>query len=187
MTYFSVDIETSSTVVNPRGLLTVGVQVVNEDLSEGAEFYTRIAYADGVIWDMGTFEWWAGQDPKVRRELSLEGVNPEKAAFDLEWFVLNNTARSTKAIFVANPVAFDKPWIDQLFYHNNVPNPFDYRSLCLRSMHFGLRKVEWGGDRETWGEFNVPSELLHHALYDAKAQAQELILMLKARNAEISD
>lgn len=182
MTYFSVDVETTATTVIPRGLLSIGVKVVNEDLSEGSEFYKVIRYPDGLVWDNSTLQWWITQDLTIFNEALNGGIDEDEVAFALRTFVQTNTASDQKAIFVANPVAFDKPWIDQLFLRTNIDNPFDYRSLCLRSMHFGLRQVIWGGDRETWGEFNIPSELPHHALYDAKAQAKELIAMLKARD-----
>lgn len=198
MTYFSVDVETTATVVRPRGLLSIGVKVVHEDLSEGPEFYSPVWYPEGLDWDEDTLRWWMTVEPEtyeasrpnVDQDYKLWDFQSEIVAYHLMEFVQTNTAQDTKSIFVANPIAFDKPWIDHLFasHADQVKNPFDYRSLCLRSMHFGLEpNLSWGGDRETWGDFNVPSEVPHHALYDAKAQAQELILMLKARDNVASD
>jgi ribonuclease T len=84
--------------------------------------------------------------------------------------------------FVANPVAFDWPWINELFLKYRGTNPFGYRALCIRSMHYGMfPSAIWGGDREAWGDFHVPSQAPHHALHDAVAQAKELIGLLEYR------
>lgn len=186
MTYFSVDVETTATVVRPRGLLSVGVKVVNHDLSEGPEFYSTIWYPEGLSWDEATLKWWMQQDVSIyeaaRPEFPQEHYSPEGVAFNLQMFVLENTAADTLPIFVANPASFDKPWIDHLYDSTHLANPFSHRALCLRSMHFGLvSEIEWGASRETWERFSFPSEMPHHALYDAKAQAKELITLMVAR------
>ena len=65
-----------------------------------------------------------------------------------------------------------------LFDETGVPDPFHYRSLCLRSMKFGMRpRSEWGNDRED----HKPA-IPHHALWDARAQALDLVQMLAERD-----
>lgn len=89
--------------------------------------------------------------------------------------------------FVANPVSFDKPFIERMFNRYNVTaqfgrsrleDPFHYRSLCLRSMSFGQTRMQpWGSDRT-----NHEPEFRHHALSDAKAQAKDLVRLLRQRD-----
>ena len=83
-----------------------------------------------------------------------------------------------KRIFVANPASFDKMWCDYLFaVTKHDPAPYHYRSLCLRSMKFGLApETTYGSDRTTH-----KSTVEHHAYYDALAQAKDLIDMLKTK------
>lgn len=35
----------------------------------------------------------------------------------------------SQRFFTANPVSFDKPWLDDLFARYRMPSPFHYRSL----------------------------------------------------------
>lgn len=178
--FFSVDVETSGLVPGRDGeLLTIGVEAVSARGNSLGEFYVRINPPDDLRGS--SMEWWAEQSPEVRDEAyennSLVRHNQWMAASMLAEFVTER-AEGDDAVFVANPVAFDKAWIDYLFALTCVDNPFHYRSLCLRSMKFGLRPgSEWGSDRE-----NHTPKIPHHALWDAKAQADDLRSMLTERD-----
>jgi hypothetical protein len=191
-TFFSVDVETSDSRLGMGYLLTIGVQPVT--LIDGfwrqthATFYVRLDDAEKLeessVWDDSeTRRWWDQQAEEVRAEAFADSTlvrHPaDIAARMLSEFVVGLAPEYGDRVFVANPVAFDKPWIDLLFSEQCIENPFHYRSLCLRSMKYGLRPgSEWGSDRETHDP-KIP----HHAYWDAEAQARDLIAMLHERDA----
>lgn len=198
-TFFSVDVEASSLTPGTGRLLTVGVQPVtwfadDGDTEWGVPFYVRInrsQYLDASsYWDVGnpTFDWWIEQSVEARAEAyedrGLVRHDALTAARMLTEFVVKTEPEPEQRVFVANPVAFDKMWITALYdEHAHLEggqplDPFHYRSLCLRSMKFGLRpNSPWGSDRES----HEPV-LPHHALSDAQAQARDLIDMLTERD-----
>lgn len=198
--FFSIDVESSDTDRYLGNLLSVGGQLVVHDKDgaylTGDGFYTRIdqtphlrmnGWFDGSC-PTDTYKWWVEQNAVAQdeawRDLTLHRVPALDAAIDLANWVteLQETFKAKDAFFVANPVAFDKGWIDDLFSQVNmdadVLHPFHYRSLCLRSMRFGLRKgSSWGSERDTH-----VSKVPHHPLEDAIAQALDLVDMLKERD-----
>lgn len=195
VTFFSVDVETSALSLARGRLLTIGIVPVRFVRSGGSfvyemldgRFYVRIDRADELARDLwrtdpdSAYSFWSRQDAAVRGEayedLSLERVTPERAAFDLQHWTCSIEPHQEQRVFVANPVAFDKMWVDSLFDEVGIDGPFHWRSLCLRSMKFGLTpNSSWGDDREGH-EPKIP----HHALSDAEAQAYDLIDMLTRR------
>lgn len=193
-TFFSVDVETSATDPWNGWLLTVGIQPVRHTPGLGAEmlpdrFYVRIDRHDELVvsgWDepgkSDTYEWWTKQNDEAQdeafRDHSLVRHTPETAALMLAEFVCGVEPEQRERIFVANPVSFDKAWVDELFASTGLPNPFHYQSLCLRSMKFGLRRGSpWGSSRD-----NHDPKVPHHAFHDAHAQALDLLAMLAERD-----
>lgn len=195
-TFFSVDVETSATDPWNGWLLTIGVQPVRFVPRVSAEvlsdrFYVRIdrldelSYSDWYIpkGDATSYEWWTRQGDEAQdeafRDHNLVRHAPETAALMLAEFVAAVEPEQRQRVFVANPVSFDKPWVDELFSTTGIPNPFHYQSLCLRSMKFGIRKWSpWGEDRD-----NHDPKVPHHAFHDAHAQALDLLDMLGERDA----
>lgn len=188
-TFFSVDVESSGLTPGTGELLTIGIHVVDfkglHPLLLHDSFYVRIDKAHALRdWMAGnpTFDWWAEQSEEARGEAfaddSLVRHSQLTAARMLVEFVTTLEPLAEQRVFVANPVAFDKMWLTTLFDSTRVADPFHYRSLCLRSMKFGLRRdSRWGSDRET----HEPA-LPHHALSDAHAQALDLVVMLNERD-----
>ncbi len=198
-TFFSVDVETSGLTPKTGALLTVGVQPLSwfagcGGPEWGVPFYVRINRSQYLesssYWDAGneTYDWWHEQSTEARAEAwedrGLVRHDPIMAARMLSEFVVKTEPEPEARVFVANPVAFDKMWITALYdEHAHLEgcrplDPFHYRSLCLRSMKFGLRpNSPWGSDRGS-REPGLP----HHALSDAQAQARDLIDMLTERD-----
>lgn len=195
--FFSIDVETSDTDRQRGLLLSVGIQPIKwtpgMDASlvhlawyeriDRTEELTRRGWFDGTC-KTDTYQWWVQQNDKAQdeawRDLRLQRFGPSLAAERIINYVdyILSSFGEREAFFVANPVAFDKGWIDDLFSYTHQTNPFHYRSLCLRSMRFGLRKgSNWGSVRD-----DHPSDIPHHALRDAQAQALDLIDMLKERD-----
>lgn len=186
-TFFSFDVETTATVVEAGELLTVGCVPVVHDVEAGwvkfpQHFYMRLDVAVRVTFErFSSLGWWREQSDEVRGEayenrdlLRFDRATTAKAL--AEWMAFVEPVWERR-IFTANPVSFDKPWIDKLYYWADRDLPYHHRSLCLRSMKFGIDPtVGYGSDRTTH-----QSLLPHHALADADAQAQDLIDMLNGR------
>lgn len=194
-TFFSVDVETSDTDLADGELFTIGVQPVRWSFGRAPElvndrFYVRLEHTllgwptmDESEAKTATHRWWLEQSDAARGEAyentALVRHPADVAARMLHEYCVGHEEFPEERIFVANPVAFDKPWIDRLLSGAGIEGTFHYRSLCLRSMKFGLRPgSSWGGDREARAPF-IP----HHAYWDARAQAEDLIDMLRERDA----
>lgn len=186
-TYFSVDVETTSTNAFDGELLTVGLVAIDaQSLKIVGELYVPLKYT-GNHTDPETAEWW--QDRTFVSQAAYDaawGYENDRFATGhgaslIKDFVLTYAEAWPDRIFAANPASFDYPWIQKLYAEAEMPNPFHYRSICMRSLYFGVTDVpEWGESRESTGEFHKP-RMPHHALEDARAQALDLILMLQKR------
>jgi hypothetical protein len=196
-TFFSVDVETTSTNPFDGHLLTVGVQPVHFDSATlktallPEKFYARIdcnrdleieGWFDGTS-TSDTYRWWMEQNTEARADswentALIRHSAPVVAGMLQEW-VCEVEPSDRDRIFVANPVSFDKAWVDRLFSDTGFVNPFHYQSLCLRSMKFGLRVCsQWVSTRD-----NHSPKIPHHAFHDAYAQALDLVAMLAERDA----
>ena len=193
LTFLSVDVETSSKVAGTGHLLSVGiVPVVHQDgkwvqlIEQGAALYVRIEHPLGTDFrhhpNVDSVAWWSEQDPKSVKEAfdqSLLRFPPHTAAKMIHEHVRSLEDDPLRVIFAANPVSFDKPWVDALIVKAGLELPWHYRSMCLRSMKFGMDiSAGFGADRTTH-----PSAWPHHALYDAIAQAHDLCDMLNSGGA----
>lgn len=187
-TFFNVDVECTATVPSMGYLLTVGiVPVVHDGLGwvlHRDRLYVRLDHGIDALTiprpaHYTSMPWWIEQSDEAQdeayRDDTLVRVPPSLAARMIVEFVGQVQPEWSQRFFTANPVSFDKPWLDDLFASNGMPSPFHYRSLCLRSMKFGMDPSRgFGSSRET----HDPA-IPHHALHDAEAQARDLIDMLE--------
>lgn len=200
LTFFSVDVETTTTSPHTGHLLTVGIQPVQifdenyaNPIISAESLYLRIDrtayYADWYA-DLhdpnSTLSWWLRQNSTAQaegfRDLDLERISGTEAASLITRYVELVEPSYWHRVFTANPVSFDYPWIDALYVEAgavdpSIRNPFPHRTLCLRSMRFGLNPTQtWKPERD----YHDP-EIPHHALYDAQAQARDLVMILRER------
>lgn len=184
-TFFNVDVETSGRLVGYGKLLTVGiVPVIYKDGWVAGETYYYVRIEQGTDFPDGPYssmEFWKDQNALVRGEAyadrSLTRLAPDEAAKSIVKYLESFEPDPMRRFFVANPVSFDKPWVDTLMADAGLPPQFHYRSLCLRSMDFGRNpKTSFGESRS-----GAKSAVLHHALYDAEAQSLDLLMMLNKR------
>lgn len=188
-TIFSVDVETTSTSTATGNLISIGAVAIESDghgsLRDIGEFYVRINNPDIInfedaefpAWDNDTLAWWQTQEqqsPEAYAEVfdhSLVRHHPETAAKMLVEFVEAKGGTDASAcVFAANPASFDWPWIDRLLATWRIPSPFSHRTLCLRSAVYGS-DINLGVAQRI--RTNRPIRP-HHALDDAKAQADDL-------------
>jgi len=195
-TFFSCDVETTSTSPLTGDLLTLGIQPIHFYADQLAiehpkNLYIRIEQQETLDQDpnwgdadnpASSYGWWIKQNEQAQdeawRDRTLVRHDLITAAKMVSEFVKEIEQDPKQRIFVANPVSFDKPWFEQMFWMADVEDPFHYQSLCLRSMKFGLRKESpWVMTRD-----NHEPKIPHHALWDAVAQAYDLISMLGERD-----
>ena len=195
-TFFSCDVETTSTSPLTGDLLTLGIQPIRFYADQLAieypkNLYIRIEQQETLDQDpnwgdadnpASSYGWWIKQNEQAQdeawRDRTLVRHDLITAAKMVSEFVKEIEQDPEQRIFVANPVSFDKPWFEQMFWMADVEDPFHYQSLCLRSMKFGLRKESpWVMTRD-----NHEPKIPHHALWDAVAQAHDLISMLGERD-----
>jgi hypothetical protein len=198
--FFVIDFETSA--LNPwDGFpLTVGIVPVNhfgDIIAESAHLYVEFPIRQEPDWHMPanlteTEQFW----------LSLKNseIESDNIAFESAWYRDNGDIiwgdcmsqieeffayiepDPKKRFLCANPIAFDKMWMDYQFSDWSRENPYHYRSLCLRSMRYGLQygeNPEFGSSREDH-EPVIP----HHALHDARAEAQDLKQLMNWSRAD---
>jgi hypothetical protein len=183
-TFFNVDVECTATTPTKGCLLTVGIVPVTHNGERWAlhrdRLYVRLDQGDMFPEPehYTSMPWWREQSDTAQdeayRDRTLLRHAPDIAAKMIAEFISQVQPEWSQRIFTANPVSFDKPWLDDLFANNGIPSPFHYRSLCLRSMRFGMDPSKgFGADRETHDPV-----IAHHALFDAEAQALDLLDML---------
>lgn len=192
LTYFSVDVETTST--NPfdvGDLLSVGVQAVAEDGSFLDAWYTRTTRNDGMPHRWGdSKDWWATQEeenPLAWTELfspNRESMPEARAAAALVDFVGEQTNGGDRrdAVFVAHPASFDYAWVQRMLTGSGIPGAaevFSYRTLDLRSAGWALDPSESMRNSVRGHKSEIP----HHALHDAVAQAKDLRDIIAARQS----
>lgn len=184
-TYFSVDVETTGPTPGTSALLSIGAEAFTREpdgWQHKGDFYVRIRHAQ-LRWNQLTLEWWEQQNTIARDEAyadeTLDRVSPFNAADALNEWV--GDVGSDENVFIANPTGFDWQFVNDIMWDYVGANPFGYAPLCIRSMVYGLGDRPWGEDRSDWGQFHVPAEIPHHALYDARAQAESFRRVHDAR------
>lgn len=193
--YIVVDVETTGLNPAQDRVLTLGAVAVTYDHKivriDDQFFYQRIDQSSWIeetnwyatILDcVSTLSWWVQQPFEVQQEAWRDENDAETQSSVVtqfaNWIATKRRESGAKPVFVANPVSFDKPFVDQLFWSHERRNPFDYRSLCLRSMRFGgMQHEKWGTQVRT-NKSLVP----HHAFFDAYAAAQDLVDILNDRD-----
>jgi 3' exoribonuclease, RNase T-like len=181
-TFFSVDVETSGTDPFKFDLLTIGARLIREDGLLGDGYYTLIDHGRDVVWDDDTKAWWLEQNAAAKREIfstDLPSDDPRTVAASLAgWVRMHGGSGFHDNTFVANPSSFDHAWIRKLFSYSTTPDPFSYRTLCLRSAGWGAGSSPWSETQRSHVPF-IP----HHSLHDAQAQALDFLDLLKGRNS----
>lgn len=194
-TFFVTDVETSGVDPMEDVIFTLGCVAVTYDgqcaTIEGNYFYEAIdqeewinttRWLHTIMEPQSTLSWWLRQPIDVQkaawREPKTRLCYKEVGSLFCD-FVAGMTAHlTTRPIFAASPASFDLPFVDRLLRDSGEKNPFDYRTLCIRSMAYGQQRGE------SWGinGWQNRSQASHHALYDAYGAAQDLVDLLTGRD-----
>lgn len=200
--FFVVDFETSALDPwhgEPLSLGIVPVTQYGEILAE--QFYTNRWNIEALIpeWQFPanlteTESWWNQKrlsedlnDAAAFREAWVR-VGPtrsdEQILDDISDYLYAVEPDKNQRFMVANPIAFDKMWMEYIHAMFGREMPFHYRCLCLRSMRYGLEygdNPEFGNSRD---EHELDGYIPHHALWDARMEALDLVHLMKKSNEQ---
>lgn len=174
MNRIMVDLETLG--VKPGSVIvSIGAVRFNENGLED-EFYTRIdvesCVALGLKMDPSTVMWWLQQGDEARGEICKKGIDIYDALLKFDaWAKKRDLADDAEVDeFWGDGAAFDNVLLRGAFDAAGLKAPWEYwADRCYRTMrnrYPELAKTERKGTH-------------HHALDDAKTQAERLILMMK--------
>jgi hypothetical protein len=207
--FFVIDFETSALTPWEGIPLTLGIVPVTQDgdiLTDSTGYFEFPILADYVPdWNYpGNFD--PGSTNAFWHNLFMEespafdaawGIDNDRTILSVGWYNerlqetvsnINYYLSSVEEVkmerfLCANPISFDKMWMDSLFAKFQLPAPYHYRSLCLRSMRYGL---QYKFDR-TYGSArsNHQPTVEHHALDDALAEAKDLVELMEIADGKI--
>ena len=183
MTYISVDVETSGLIPGFNSLLSVGAV----EIETGSTFHFVAASVDShefdVNWDKDTSAWWRSpkQENARKRLNDLLGSTKRNTAYESNLVICADTfiewlSHYENPFFVAWPASFDYPYIQHLFLRTGVDNPFNYRTIDIKSYLCGKLNIpfEMGHDEiaKEYPWLYEDPEFPHDALSDALQQAR---------------
>lgn len=183
--FVSVDVETSGPVPGLFSLLSIGACVVSEDVTAvgndpAAEFYCTLKPLTDASSDPAALAV-AGFSPS---ELAESGTTPQTAMLSFEKWLLS-VATSAKPIFVGLNAPFDWSFINYYFHRFLGRNPFGFTALDIKALYMGSTGCRWEDARSSRMLMELgltQKEPSHHALEDAKAQA-ELFLAIRRKTS----
>lgn len=206
--FFVVDFETSALDPWDGFPLTVGIVAVNEDGNLygdtiekdvvnnerviSGEFYARFPigirpnfHRPDLLTE--TEKWWhnqASENPLAFDEAwgeRMYHIPTGEILHNLKDWFDDIEPDISQRYLCANPSHFDIRWLDYLY--RGWEKPYHYRGLCLRSMRYG---IEYGGNNvfgSTRTENKVDEHhnfIKHHAMWDARSEAQDLSNLMTA-------
>ncbi len=185
LVFFSVDVEASGTLPGFYDLLSIGAVPVYRRHGEyqigEEEFYVELKPV------LGTSD---PESMKVNRldlsKLARDGVSLVDGAHQFARFVKTHTPRHDAPAFVGYCANFDWAFINDMFKRAGMDNPFGYKALDIRSLSYGLFELDWSRIGHTrllqlLGMSPLSKAEAHHALADARHQAEMLVGLINRR------
>ena len=187
-TYFCVDIECNGPVPGLYDMVSLGAVVVAHDP------HGQLVVAQRGYWEIRPeaprFDARAAAIHGLSQErLAAEGLSRAALCAALTAWVEEHTRPGTEPVFVGHNAPFDWSFVSYTFAEQGLPNPFGYKALCTKALATGVLGVHWlDSGKELLSErLGLPVEdhsLKHRADYDAEYQAQILIGLLAAQDAQ---
>lgn len=167
-----LDLETMGNGTD-AAIVAIGAQAFDAQ-GLGPGFYAQVdlasSVAGGGVIDASTVQWWLRQSPEARAALNREGAEPLQAALARFSAWMAGLSDQPAAVKVwGNGAAFDNAILRNAYQRAGVPTPWKFwNDRCYRT----LKNLVSGVDA---GPFDG---VQHHALADAKHQAQHAIRLL---------
>lgn len=180
-TYISVDVETAGPYPGQFSMLSIGACTVNNAESS---FYIEIQPIN-----MNSVPEALAVSRLSMEQLAQFGREPARAMAEFENWLQSVTPIGQRPIFVAFNAAFDWMFINYYFHHYLGHNPFGHTALDIKSYFMGLAGVAWGETsmRLIGPHYLDKNQLDHHALEDARDQAEIFRRMLAQAQGDILD
>lgn len=174
-TYIHVDVETTSTNTAEAVVLSIGA--IEQDSQE--TFHTVFLSVDNehIPWNKETWDWWHSEDLSSARKRMIElhakhSISPHDAAHQfVQWVEKFN--ENGPPTFCAWPASFDYPLIVEFLHMYDLPSPFHYRTLDVKSYLCGKLGIDIDAPRTAFPKWCEEKPIYpHDALSDAIAQME---------------
>jgi len=171
--YISVDVETAGPNPGSYSLLSIGACLVS-DPAKG--FYVELQPVTDASMS-GSLQI-SGLDMDALRSRGLHPVDAMKSFAD---WLAGVTPTDGQPVFVALNAPFDWMFVADYFHRFLGRNPFGHKALDMKAFFMGMQGIEWGGTgfEDITHHYQIELSLPHHALQDARAQAELFRRMLK--------
>ena len=168
----SVDVETSGPNPSQYSLLSIGACLVSDP--EQA-FYVEIQPQNG-----NSLKEALTVSGLLLEELAQRGVHPAEAMARFESWLAEVVPEGHHPVFVAFNAPFDWMFVNDYFHRYLGHNPFGHAALDLKSFYMALWGTSWAETsmRHVARRYLEGRMLSHHALQDARDQAEVCRLML---------
>jgi DNA polymerase III epsilon subunit-like protein len=176
--YVSIDIETAGPVPALHSMLSIGACLV-DDPAQG--FYVELRPE------------LPGHRPEAlavsglsMEELAVSGVPPVEAMTAFDRWLTDVVPVGRAPVFVAFNASFDWMFVADAFERHLGRNPFGHAALDVKAYAMGATGSTWAETsmRRLGPRYLSGRELAHHALEDARDQA-ELFRLLRAERATL--
>jgi DNA polymerase III epsilon subunit-like protein len=163
--FISVDIETAGPVPSAHALLSVGACLIEDP---ARSFYAELQPTTREAVPAALAVSGLSLD-----QLAASGLPPAEAMARFAAWV-EEVAGGRRPVFAAFNAPFDWMFVADYFHRCGVPNPFGHSALDLKSLYMGVAGGPWSGTSfaAVAARFGLPAELPHHALEDARLQAE---------------
>lgn len=168
-----VDLETLSTKANAT-IVSIGAVKFTLGSDEQQDFYINVDAKSckdrGLHIDKKTVEWWQKQKPEALKALMVDPVDIEDALEAFTQFIGND-----QVMIWGNGASFDVTILEEAYEACGISNyPWKHWNImCFRTVMnlFGLKNSDIRA---------AENDVHHHALDDAKSQANTLLKILKS-------
>lgn len=171
--FISIDIEASGPSPSTGSMIALGACLVTDPR---VGLYREIQPIAGLPWDPAAER----IHELTESHLAMHGMAPQQAMSDLdEW--LRSVAPGRQPVFVGFNAAFDWMFVADYLHRFLGRNPFGISALDLKGVYMGRQALaRWDATRyrEVMRTHPTRQQVTHHALDDARAQAELAQLLL---------
>jgi len=173
-----LDLETLGVGNNPVIISIGAVEFDTETMSLGREFEVNInpqsCVDAGLEISVSTVMWWMQQSEQARKKFIEPGLSLKEALYGFDEFV--NSIKVRPKIW-GNGVKADNVWMESAYKAVNLQLPWTYKDdRCYRTIRECFPSI--------MGE-DIPGIIKHHALSDAKWQANHPLKIIRETGLKI--
>lgn len=164
--YISVDIETAGPIPADYSVLAIGAcAVADPEIAFYAELKPEHAAFEESALAIGGLS---------MERLVREGEDPSAAFQRLAQWVESTTPADARPVFVGFNAPFDWMFVADGLHRHVGRNPFGHSALDIKALDMGWAGVSWAETSfaSVAGRYGISVTLPHHALEDARLQAE---------------